>query len=162
MSPDRVRGVQPIFKQEDLKWCGVCGVSHHAKAKCLGPVVDKSIWCPECGMTTNSHLKGCTEPKGLSRICFGCRRRGHEAKECDQCPYCGDWGHEGECPEKSQESQCKRCGSDQHLTKFCRVHQRFRDGYEELVKNNPISNIDQSIYSPEFTKEEMDDRIKEM
>ena len=162
VSPDRMRGAQPVFRQEDLKWCGVCGVSHHARAKCLGPVVDKSIWCPECGMTTNSHLKGCTEPKGLSRICFGCRRRGHEAKECDQCPYCGDWGHEGECPEKSQEPHCKRCGSDQHLTKFCRVHQKFRDGYEELVKNNPISNIDQSIYSPEFTKEEMDNRIKEM
>ena len=31
-----------------------------------------------------------------------------------------------------------------------------------MVKNNPISNIDQSIYSPEFTKEEMDNRIKEM
>ena len=73
MSPDRVGGTQPTLKQEDLKWCGVCGVSHHAKAKCLGPVVDKSIWCPECGMTTNTHLKGCTEPRGLSRICFGCR-----------------------------------------------------------------------------------------
>ena len=68
----------------------------------------------------------------------------------------------GGCPEKSQESPCKRCGSDQHLTKFCRAHQKFRDGYEELVRNDPISNIDQSIYSPEFTKEEMDDRIKEM
>ena len=31
-----------------------------------------------------------------------------------------------------------------------------------MVKNNPINNIDQSIYSPEFTKEEVDDRIKEM
>ena len=99
VSPDRMRGTQPVFRQEDLKWCGACGVSHHVRAKCLGPVVDKSIWCPECGMTTNSHLKGCTEPKGSSRICFGCRRRGHEAKECEQCPYCGELGHEGECPE---------------------------------------------------------------
>ena len=31
-----------------------------------------------------------------------------------------------------------------------------------MVKNDPISNIDQSIYSPEFTKEEVDNRIKEM
>ena len=75
VSPDRMRGTRPVFRQEDLKWCGACGVSHHVRAKCLGPVVDKSIWCPECGMTTNTHLKGCTEPKGSSRICFGCRRR---------------------------------------------------------------------------------------
>ena len=161
VSPDRVKDTHPTLKQEDLKWCGVCGVSHHTKAKCLGPVVDKSIWCPECGMTMNTHLKGCTEPRGLTRICFGCRRRGHEAKKCDQCSYYENREHEMVYPEKSQES-CKRCGSDQHPTKSCRVHQKFRDGYEELVRNDPISNIDQSIYLPEFTREEMDDRIKEM
>ena len=31
-----------------------------------------------------------------------------------------------------------------------------------MVKDNPIGEIDQSIYSPEYTKEEMDDKIKEM
>ena len=83
-------------------------------------------------------------------------------KNVNSVPTVENGGIRGNVPEKSQEPHCRKCGNDQHLTKFCRVHQKFRDGYEELVKNNPISNIDQSIYSPEFTKEEMDNRIKEM
>ena len=34
--------------------------------------------------------------------------------------------------------------------------------YKELVKKDPLGSIDESIYSPEFTKDELDEQIKKL
>ena len=124
-----------------LHCCGACGVTHHVRVQCLGPRVDKSVWCSRCDMSSNSHLKSCPKVKGVSRLCYRCKQPGHVAGECVKCPFCGQWGHEKNSPEKVQEPYCKRCGRRERLSRFCRVHHKFRESYEEMEKNDPIEQI---------------------
>ena len=159
VSPSRSEKEARGTKNLRIKLCGYCGVSHHLEVKCLGPGVDKSLWCGICGMTTISHLKGCTGSKGISHLCYHCRKPGHIANDCKKCNYCGDMGHEEPCPEKRDEPQCKKCSSQSHMTRFCQAHTRMRRAYDEMIKNDPIGSIDESLYSPGYTRAEIDDHI---
>ena len=67
-SPERVWREFRNKNRHNLKWCGSCGVTHHVKARCSGPVVDKSLWCAACGMTTTTHLRGCPGIRGCSQL----------------------------------------------------------------------------------------------
>ena len=87
---------------------------------------------------------------------------GHLAKDCKKCFICSDRGHGKDCPEKIKEPRCRKCGNDQHISKYCRVPTRMGKLYEELVKKDPLGSIDESIYSPEFTKDELDEQIKKL
>ena len=159
MSPSRSGKEARGNKNPRVKWCGYCGVSHHLEAKCLGPGGDKSLWCSICGMTTNSHLKGCTGSKGVSHLCYHCRKPGHIASACKKCDYCGKMGHKEPCPERRNEPQCNKCGSQEHMTRFCRVHTKIRRAYDEMIKNDPIESIDESLYSPGYTQAEINEHI---
>ena len=46
------------------------------------------------------------------------------------------------------------------MTKFCRAHSRMRQAYEEMRRNDPIGSIDESLYSPGYTRAEVDDHIR--
>ena len=87
---------------------------------------------------------------------------GHLAKYCKKSPFCGDRGHEKNCPAKAKEPRCRKCGSDQHLSRHCQVPTRLGKRYEELVKKDPWGSIDKSIYSPEYTKDELDEQIRKL
>ena len=86
----------------------------------------------------------------------------HLTKDCKKCPTCGDRGHGKDCLEKVKEPRCRKCGSDQHLSRYCQVPTRMGKVYEELVKKDPLGSIDESIYSPEFTKDKLDEQIKKL
>ena len=122
VSPTRSRKRGRGNEKFQSKMVWLLWVSHHLEAKCLGPRVDKSLWCETCGMTTNSHLRGCTGSRGVSQLCYHCRKPGHLADDCKKCNHCGKMGHEEPCPEEKNQPQCKRCGSQATLTKFCRAH----------------------------------------
>ena len=162
ISPERAWREFQNENRHNLKWCGDCGITHHVEAGCLGPVVDKSLWCAACGMTTTTHLRGCTGIRGCSQLCYLCRMPGHLAKACKKCFICGDRGHGKDCPEKIKEPRCRKCGNDQHISRYCQVPTRMGKLYEELVKKDPLGSIDESIYSPEFTKDELDEQIKKL
>ena len=87
---------------------------------------------------------------------------GHLAKDGKKCSICGDRGHGKDCPKKIKEPRCRKCGNDQHISRYCRVPTRMGKLYEELVKKDPLGSIDESIYSPEFTKDELDEQIKKL
>ena len=87
---------------------------------------------------------------------------GHLAKDFKKCPTCGERGHRKECPEKINEPRYGKCRSDQHLSRYCRVPTRMGKLYEELVKKDPLGSINESIYSPEFTKDELDEQIRKL
>ena len=160
VSPTRPERETGGMRNPKMKWCGYCGVSHHLEAKCLGSGVDKSLWCGTCGMTTNSHLRGCTGSRGISHLCYHCRKPGHLASDCKKCNYCGKMGHEEPCPEERIQPQCKKCGSQSHPTKFCKPHTRIRRAYDEMRRNDPMGSIDESLYSPGYTRAELDDHIR--
>ena len=148
--------------RHNFKWCGYCRIAHHVEAGCLGPVIDKSLWCAACRMTTMTHLRGCPGIRGCSQLCYLCRMPGHLAKDCKKYSICGDRGHGKDCPKKIKEPRCRKCGNDQHISRYCRVPTRMGKLYEELVKKDPLGSIDQSIYSPEFTQDKLDEQIKKL
>ena len=162
VSPERVWRELQDENKHNLKWCGNCGITHHVKARCLGPVVDKSLWCAAYGIITTTHLRGCPGIKGCSQLCYLCHMPGHSAKDCKKCSTCGDRGHGKDCPEKIKEPRYRKCSSDQHLSRYCWVPTRMGKLYEELVKRDPLGSIDESIYSPEFTKDELDEQIRKL
>ena len=121
-----------------LNGAEICGITHHVKARCLGPVVDKSLWCAACGMITTTHSRGCPGIKGCSQLCYLCHMPGHSAKDCKKCSTCGDRGHRKDCPEKIKEPRYGKCSSDQHLSRYYWVPTRMGKLYEELVKRDPL------------------------
>ena len=161
-TPERVWKEFQEENKHNFKWYGSCGVTHHTEAKCLGPAIDKSLWCTACGMTTTTHLRGCPGIKGCSQLCYLCRMPSHFVKDSKKCPFCGDRGHEKNCTEKAREPRCRKCGTDQHLSRYCLVPTRLGKLYEELVKRDPLGSIDKSIYSPEYTKDEFDKQIRKL